>query len=351
MTGDITISLILTACVEDDPIDPPERPKTRNDFEIVIICALTLEADAVEGLDVLPDCRWYADGVRGYGKANGDPNTYSTGYIAGHNVVLAHMPEMGKANAAAVASNCRMSFPNIRLALVVGVCGAVPFRIGEGNLKEEVVLGDVIISHGVVQYDLGAQLPDRFEQKDTLLARLARPAPELRGFMAKLKTHRVQQRLECNTLRCLEALQTRSYLAAQYPGTNQDRLFRATYEHITEKMPCSEAGCNDELLPRNRLSQDNPKPAVHFGLIASGDAVMKSGKHRDKIVQKAQDVVAFEMESAGVWDVYPCVVIKGACDYCDSHKAGEWQPYAAAAAAACLRAFLEEWVPSSHNGA
>ncbi|KAI6358022.1 hypothetical protein MCOR25_007442 [Pyricularia grisea] len=330
------------------PIDPPEPPKSRKDFEIVIICALTLEADAVEGLDVLPDCKWYADGVRGYGKANGDPNTYSTGYIAGHNVVLAHMPEMGKANAAAVASNCRMSFPNIRLALVVGVCGAVPFRVVEGNVKE-VVLGDVIISHGVVQYDLGAQLPDRFEPKDTLLSRLARPAPELRGFIAKLKTRRAQHRLECNTLRCLEALQTRTYLDAQYPGTDQDRLFRATYEHVTEKIPCSQAGCNDELLPRTRLVQDNPKPAVHIGLIASGDTVMKSGIHRDKIVERAKDIVAFEMESAGVWDVYPCVVIKGACDYCDSHKTGEWQPYAAAAAAAGLRSFLEEWVSSSNN--
>ncbi|KAI6286316.1 hypothetical protein MCOR27_001912 [Pyricularia oryzae] len=116
-------------------------------------------------------------------------------------------------------------------------------------------------------------------------------------------------------------------------------------------MPCSEAGYNDKLLPRNRFSQNNPKPAVHFGLIASGNAVIKSGKHRNKIVQKVQNVVAFEMESAGVWDIYPCVVIKGACDYCNSHKAGKWQPYTAAAAAACLRAFLEEWVPSSHNGA
>ncbi|KAI6453281.1 hypothetical protein MCOR17_009311 [Pyricularia oryzae] len=114
-------------------------------------------------------------------------------------------------------------------------------------------------------------------------------------------------------------------------------------------MPCSEAGYNDKLLPRNRFSQNNPKPAVHFGLIASGNAVIKSGKHRNKIVQKVQNVVAFEMESAGVWDIYPCVVIKGACDYCNSHKAGKWQPYTAAAAAACLRAFLEEWVPSSHN--
>jgi nucleoside phosphorylase len=52
------------------------------------------------------------------------------------------------------------------------------------------------------------------------------------------------------------------------------------------------------------------------------------------------------MESAGVWDIFPCVVIKGACDYADSHKAKAWQRYAAATAAACMKAFLGYWVPS-----
>jgi len=59
--------------------------------------------------------------------------------------------------------------------------------------------------------------------------------------------------------------------------------------------------------------------------------------------------VGFDMEGAGVWDVFPCVVIKGACDYADSHKSDKtkaWQRYAAATAAACMRAFLDHWVPS-----
>jgi nucleoside phosphorylase len=52
------------------------------------------------------------------------------------------------------------------------------------------------------------------------------------------------------------------------------------------------------------------------------------------------------MESAGVWDNFPCVVIKGVCDYADSHKNKKWQGYAAATAAACMKAFLKEWVPT-----
>jgi nucleoside phosphorylase len=50
------------------------------------------------------------------------------------------------------------------------------------------------------------------------------------------------------------------------------------------------------------------------------------------------------MEGAGVWDQYPTVVIKAACDYADSHKNKDWQAYAAATAAACLKAFLIEWI-------
>ena len=142
----------------------PRRPASREDFEVAVICALSIEADAVEALF---DHHWEDDGPP-YSKARGDRNAYSTGAIGRHNVVLAHMPGMGKASAVAVAANCRSSFPNIRLALIVGVCGVIPFRPGGSGETAETVLGDVIVSDGVVQYDLGRQLPGQFVIKDTL---------------------------------------------------------------------------------------------------------------------------------------------------------------------------------------
>ncbi|OHE94068.1 hypothetical protein CORC01_10643 [Colletotrichum orchidophilum] len=69
---------------------------------------------------------------------------------------------------------------------------------------------------------------------------------------------------------------------------------------------------------------------------------MKSGNDRDSIA-KAEGIIAFEMEAAGVWDMFPCLVIKGVCDYADSHKSQEWQRFAAATAAACAKAFLQDW--------
>ena len=88
------------------------------------------------------------------------------------------------------------------------------------------------------------------------------------------------------------------------------------------------------------------QPMVHFGLVASGNMVMKSGEDRDQIAAR-EDIIAFEREGAGVWDNFPCLVIKGVCDYADSHKSKRWQNYAAATAAACMKAFLENWVTST----
>lgn len=39
-------------------------------------------------------------------------------------------------------------------------------------------------------------------------------------------------------------------------------------------------------------------------------------------------------------DSYPCLVIRGICDYADSHKNKAWQPYAAATAASCVKELL-----------
>src|SRR5947209_19902633 len=40
------------------------------------------------------------------------------------------------------------------------------------------------------------------------------------------------------------------------------------------------------------------------------------------------------------WDSFPCVVVRGISDYADSHKNKQWQPWAAAAAAAYVKELL-----------
>jgi nucleoside phosphorylase len=75
---------------------------------------------------------------------------------------------------------------------------------------------------------------------------------------------------------------------------------------------------------------------------------MKSGKHRDAIT-KTERVLGFEMEAAGVWDNSSCIIVKGVCDYADSHKSKTWQCYAAATGASAAKAFLGYWKPAGKD--
>ncbi|KAN0076427.1 ankyrin repeat-containing domain protein [Elaphomyces granulatus] len=342
------------------PRSSPSRPRDRNNFEIAIICALPLEASAVSALF---DKRW--DDQR-YGRAPTDSNAYSTGVIGHHNVVLVHMPNMGKVAAATAAACLRSSFPEIQLALVVGICGGAPFGNRPRPPSEDIFLGDVIISEGLIQYDLGRQFPNNiFMRRDTPRDNLPRPGPKIRAALAKLQTEQGRSWLEDKTSEYLRVLRQRLGDMVTYPGPTEDRLFKPTYQHkhhtplecaICAKddgrdnvcktvvgLSCEQIKCEEqELVPRVPLSRPF-NPVVHFGLIASGDTVMKSGEDRDDIATR-DGVIAFEMEGAGVWENFPgSLVIKGVCDYADSHKSKEWQNYAAATAAAVTKGFLENW--------
>lgn len=344
------------------------RPTGRQDFTIAIFCALPLEASAVR---TAFDENWSDRGCPyKYGKTDGDTNAYSFGRIGNHNVALVHLPGMGKVSAASAATSVRSSFPRLHLALDVGICGGVPHP--HGHKGKEIILGDVIISEGVIQYDFGRRFEDRFIRKSGPLDVLGRPKPEIRAFIAKLKESETLLRLEKNTVHHLKvSCTTLDGAKADYPGIGSDWLFESNYYHkhqlfgICEicddssegKQPicetardssCQLVGCNEEhLVRRSRLVEAEkerlqPAPRIHFGLLASGDMVLKSAKERDALAAES-GVIAVEMEVAGIWDVLPCIAIKAVCDYADSHKSKMWQNYAASTAAACMKAFLEAW--------
>ncbi|KAK5625857.1 hypothetical protein RRF57_001573 [Xylaria bambusicola] len=336
-----------------------DKTPHRNDITVAVICALPLEANAV--LAVFNN-HW---DIQSFGNLETDKNAYSLGRIGCHNVVLVHMPGMGRAAAATVAASCRTSFPSIRVALIVGICGAIPFH----NLSTEILLGDVIISDRLVVYDFGRQFPDKFVRKDDMHDSARKPPEEIQNFLSKMKVPMHHNRLQDSTGSYLKTL-VESKLAP-YPGAKEDRLFQPSYRHQHQKASecfqcastepfngvvcdtartstCNPLGCDPtRLVVRRRHSQiinnfNTWLPLIHFGAYASGDTVMKSGEHRDQIAEREQ-VIAFEMEGAGVWEILPCVIIKGVCDYADSHKNKQWQNYAAVTAAACLKAFLEVW--------
>jgi nucleoside phosphorylase len=80
---------------------------------------------------------------------------------------------------------------------------------------------------------------------------------------------------------------------------------------------------------------------VHYGLIASGNQVVKDAEFRDEINKDlGGNVLCFAMEAAGLMNDFPCLVIRGICDYADSHKNKDWQEHAAAVAAAFTKELL-----------
>ena len=128
-----------------------------------------------------------------------------------------------------------------------------------------------------------------------------------------------------------------------HPGQNQDFLFQTGYQHA-ESGEDNCGNCDPSKLTRRSPRQNN-EPTVHYGPIASGNMVIKHGGSRDRIAQEL-GVLCFEMEAAGLMDSFPCLVIRGICDYADSHKQKPWQKYAATTAAAYAKEVLST-IPSA----
>jgi nucleoside phosphorylase len=245
--------------------------------------------------------------------------------IGGRSVVLAHMPGMGKANAAGVAAYLKSSFQNIRLALIVGICGAVP-KISD---RADSLLADVVFSTSVVQYDLVQEYLDEYERKRGPEDNLGRPNSKIRAFTNKLQAGR--EELEEETSKNLATvLEKPGFESAGFPLRVQDKLFEADYPHkhyvpkdcettlylqgdkpykVSSKASCGALKCNGKLAPRYRDAYAQ-RPVIHFSPIGSGDRVMKSGQSRDEIA-KEDGIIAFEVEAAGAWDYLPCLVVKG----------------------------------------
>lgn len=352
------------------------RPESRDEFEIAIICALPVERNAIEAL---LEVDYEADGFS-YKKAEGDPNTYTTGRLGNQHVVLAYMPGMGMVPTAAVASNLRSSFRNIKVGIVVGICGGAT----KTTAGEEILLGDVIISTSVIQIDFGRQYPHRFIRKKKAEDTLGRASPEIRAFIGKMSGNLMSSRLKAKTNSySLELCSRKEFLNFAYPGLETDRLHQADLQHKHLKQgvcsicetcntsgcdvceealaaSCTELGCDgNKLVRRVRIRQamemgvpedwtsitemkEALKSWIHFGRMACSNQVVKTGPERDRIAAE-EGAIGFEMESAGIWDLIPTVVIKSVCEYAESHKDKHWQQYAAATAASCTKAMLEEW--------
>ncbi|KAH7113449.1 nucleoside phosphorylase domain-containing protein [Dactylonectria estremocensis] len=295
-----------------------------NDYTVGWICAVSTEYVAARAfLDEQHEGPEYV--------SPNDNNDYTLGKIGKHNVVIAVLPdgEYGTSRAASVASDMMHSFPN-----------------------HDIRLGDIVVSaprdgkSGVLQYDFGKTIQNRSFQRTGVLNQ---PPAVLRAAVNGLKAqyeskgHRHEEDIN-NILEKNPRLQ-KKYSRAD---PSSDRLYQSGFVHPVDADSSCAAACGTELsklILRSERTQDEDNPAIHYGVIASGNQLMKDASVRDKFAAE-EDILCFEMEAAGLMNHFPCLVIRGICDYSDSHKSKEWQGYASMVAAAYAKDLLCRIAPN-----
>jgi nucleoside phosphorylase len=309
-----------------------------DNYTVAWVCALPLEmAVASAMLDGEPH--------PGILPQASDQNVYTLGNISGHNVVIACLPSgvYGLTSAATVLADMRQTFPALRFGLMVGIGGGVPSQSVGIRLGDVVVSIPTPTSSGVVQYDYGKAMGDgQFE----ITGQLNKPPSVLLAAVSKIRSQSMTGDVHFSPI-ISNTFWRHPTLTGECHRPGNDWLFCADYNHET---PAGEPDCSlcDQSKTVHRKSRDTDEPRVHYGLIASGNQVMKDATKRDKLATEL-GVYCFEMEAAGLMDQLPCLVIRGICDYCDSHKNKQWQGYAALAAAVYAKLLLGI-VPSHGDG-
>ena len=280
----------------------------------------------------------------GFEQHPSDTNSYTWGQIGEHNIVIASLPAgvYGLTSASTTALNLLASLPHIRIGLLVGIGGGV----ARPDQDRDIRLGDVVVAQpdgrggGVIQYDLGkAKLDQTWERKGSL----NKPPLVLLNALATLQAeHEITASRVPDLLQAMLATNPQmrgkgKVVGFMHQGFENDRLFKPGYDHAGGST-CAKCDASWEL---ERDQRDTTDPEIHYGTIASGDMLIKDATTRDRIVlTTGEDCICFEMEAAGLMDAFPCLVIRGVCDYADSHKNDRWQRYAASTAAAYAKELL-----------
>lgn len=286
----------------------------------------------------------------GFNRHPTDANVYMWGRMGDHNIVIASLTSgvYGTTSAATTASTLLASLPSIRIGLLVGIGGG----IARPEEDHDIRLGDVVVSQpgrttgGVCQYDLMKAEAGVIIDRRSFLGR---PPTVLLNALAGIQAdhERKDSKVPCFLQEMLERNPKMGKISKQSPGYihqgfDNDRLFKPSYGHIPgpDCWGCDTAG---EI---QRDPRDTTDPEIHYGTITSGNTLVRDANLRDRIVSDVgEDCICFEMEAAGLMNHFPCLVVRGICNYADAHKNDRWKRYASATAAAYAKEFLEYLPP------
>ncbi|KAF3933589.1 hypothetical protein ABW19_dt0205561 [Dactylella cylindrospora] len=285
-------------------------------------------------------------------------NVYTLGTIGWHNVVIATPCNgyYGSSSAAPTVTELLKDFRDIKIILMVGVGGCVPSE------SRDVRLGDIVVAIsdndrcGLIQFAHGFYKTTKYEYGPLRLTGISgKPPHPVRRAVYQLGPQ--QDATETNFL----SLEGTNILLERYP------MLRTEYQHSTQdsgieysskapetihrydslgqcKLSCSEKGSNLVLRPRQPRNKENP--VIHHGMIASTGTLIVDAKLRDMIASEYNDILCFETQAANLMDNFPCLVIRGICNYSDGRTSdSRWLQYAALVAAAYAKELLHRISP------
>ncbi|KAI0891486.1 purine and uridine phosphorylase [Annulohypoxylon nitens] len=270
--------------------------------------------------------------------APGDDYVYYAGSMCGLNVIIATLPAghiYGTGSAGALAGQVKKFFPNLWFGLLVGVAAGLPNH--SAIPPRDIRLGDILVAFPqgetaeLVAYDLGKETENGFQLLRPGRA-LATTAPNIKAAIGSLK--RLAPNETRNFLRHYETMKNEEYEIEGYetttfidPGQDHDKLYGVV---------------NGVEGPLERPSRPaSQRTRVWYGAIGSGEKLVKRRQIRDGL-RDQYNIIGLEMEATGTMNSIPVGVIRGVCDYGDERKNKQWQPYAAAMAAAYAKAVLAE---------
>ncbi|KKP04618.1 hypothetical protein THAR02_03308 [Trichoderma harzianum] len=323
--------------------------RSHADYTVGWVCALPQEQTAaIAMLDEVHES---------LSKPSTDTNAYTLGSIGQHNIVIACLPKgyAGPNSAATVATQMVQTFLSIKIGLLVGIGGGIPPKVR---------LGDVVVSTpdgqfpGVVQWDLGKSMEGgKFKRTGSL----NNPPNSLLSALGKLESkHELEGSKIPDFLKQFGEkypLAAKTYL--DYTSL-KDVLFKSSYQHVHGKsmedngvddaMKEDDDGVSEEeeegegcvsCDPSQIIQTKHRSRRIHYGLIASTNTTIEDAELRDRLHKElGKKLFCIETEAAGLMNSFPCIVIRGICDYADSHKNKTWQKYAAAVATAFAKELL-----------
>jgi nucleoside phosphorylase len=304
-------------------------PPALEEYQIGWICALPIEAAAAqEMLDERFGTLEEQD--------HADTNIYTLGRMSKHYIVIACLGgHYGTTSATIVANNMMRTFSrSLRIGLMVGIGGGIQ------SVTNDIRLGDVVISYptgtcgGVLQHDMG-----KIGEDGKLFCTGSTNSPPRLLLAAVNKMRAAELTSDPCYLSYIDKVVQKNRRTRQNfsrPDPRYDRLFQIQYDHSSGTATCD--GCL-AVWEVERAKRENHQPQSHYGIIASGNAVIKHGGVRERLL-KETGALCFEMEAAGLMLDFPCIVIRGICDYADSHKNKQWQGYAALVAASYTKELL-----------